>query len=81
MYEVIKNYCENEKTKGLFLMDLPTGFGKTHNVIQYIFDASIKPENKDKKYFFITNLKKNLPEKQLRNLFEKKGMGKLRRIS
>lgn len=76
MYDVIKNYCENEKTNGLFLMDLPTGFGKTHNVIQYIFDASIKPENKDKKYFFITNLKKNLPEKQLRSLFEKKGMGK-----
>ena len=76
MLDVIKNYCENEKTNGLFLMDLPTGFGKTHNVIQYIFDASIKPENKDKKYFFITNLKKNLPEKQLRNLFEKKGMGK-----
>ena len=76
MYEVIKNYCESEKTNGLFLMDLPTGFGKTHNVIQYIFDASIKPENKDKKYFFITNLKKNLPEKQLRSLFEKKGMGK-----
>lgn len=76
MYEVIRKYCENEKTNGLFLMDLPTGFGKTHNVIQYIFDASIKPENKDKKYFFITNLKKNLPEKQLRTLFEKKGMGK-----
>ena len=76
MYEVIKNYCENDKTNGLFLMDLPTGFGKTHNVIQYIFDASIRPENKDKKYFFITNLKKNLPEKQLRSLFEKKGMGK-----
>ena len=76
MYSVIKNYCENEMTNGLFLMDLPTGFGKTHNVIQYIFEASIKPENKEKKYFFITNLKKNLPEKQLRNLFEKKGMGK-----
>lgn len=57
-------------------MDLPTGFGKTHNVIQYIFEASLKPENKDKKYFFITNLKKNLPEKELRDLFEKKGMGK-----
>ena len=76
MYDVVKNYCENELTNGLFLMDLPTGFGKTHNVIEYIFDASIKPENKDKKYFFITNLKKNLPEKQLRNLFEKKGMRK-----
>ena len=76
MYNVIKDYCENEKKNGLFLMDLPTGFGKTHNVIQYIFEASQKSENDDKKYFFITNLKKNLPEKQLRGLFEKNGKGK-----
>ena len=63
MYEVIKNYCENEKTNGLFLMDLPTGFGKTHNVIQYIFDAVCDEKNKDKKFFFVTNLKKITPHK------------------
>ncbi len=73
MYSVIKDYCENEKKNGLFLMDLPTGFGKTHNVIQYIFDAACDEKNKDKKFFFITNLKKNLPEKQLRKLFEENG--------
>ena len=73
MYEVIRNYCENEKTKGLFLMDLPTGFGKTHDVIQYIFDAVCDEKNKDKKFFFVTNLKKNLPEKKLRKLFEDNG--------
>ena len=76
MYNVIKDYCKNEKTNGLFLMDLPTGFGKTHNVIQYIFDAVCDEKNKEKKFFFITNLKKNLPEKQLRKLFEKKGRKK-----
>lgn len=73
MYKVIKNYCENEKTNGLFLMDLPTGFGKTHDVIQYIFDAVCDEKNKDKKFFFVTNLKKNLPEEKLRKLFEKNG--------
>lgn len=73
MYETIKKFCENDLTNGLFLMDLPTGFGKTHNVIQYIFDATCEEKNKDKKFFFVTNLKKNLPEKQLRELFEKNG--------
>ena len=76
MKNIIKSYCENELSNGLFLMDLPTGFGKTHNVIQYIYEASLNPDNKDKKYFFITNLKKNLPEKQLRDLFEKNGKKK-----
>ena len=76
MYEIIKKFCENEKANGLFLMDLPTGFGKTHNVIQYIFDAVCDEKNKEKKFFFITNLKKNLPEKQLRKLFEKSGRKK-----
>lgn len=73
MYETIKKFCENETENGLFLMDLPTGFGKTHNVIQYIFDAACDEKNKEKKFFFVTNLKKNLPEKQLRELFEKNG--------
>lgn len=73
MYETIKKFCENDLTNGLFLMDLPTGFGKTHNVIQYIFDAVCDEKNKDKKFFFVTNLKKNLPEKQLRDLFERNG--------
>ena len=38
MYNCIKNYCENEEENGLFLLDMPTGFGKTYNVISYIFD-------------------------------------------
>lgn len=34
----LENYCEiqsPEKT-GLLLLDLPTGFGKTHEVLKYI---------------------------------------------
>ena len=57
MYQAIKNYCENERTNGLYLLDMPTGFGKTYNVIKYIFDASTNEANKDRKYFFITTLK------------------------
>lgn len=74
MKEIIKKFCENETENGLFLMDLPTGFGKTHNVIEYIFDTVLDVANEERKIFFITNLKKNLPEKKLRELFEKKGL-------
>lgn len=69
MYQIIKNYCENDQTNGLFLMDMPTGFGKTYNVIKYIYEAAIDDSNRDKKYFFITTLKKNLPTEELRGKF------------
>ena len=58
MYQIIKTYCENENTSGLFLMDMPTGFGKTYSVLKYIFEACQLPENQDRRYFFITPLKR-----------------------
>jgi len=61
MYQIIKNYCENENTNGLFLMDMPTGFGKTYSVLEYLFDSCQQEQNKNRLYFFITPLKKNLP--------------------
>nr|MBO4517533.1 hypothetical protein [Clostridia bacterium] len=73
MYQAIKRYCENDKQNGLFLLDMPTGFGKTYNVIKYIYDASINEANKDKKYFFITTLKKNLPTVELEQWFKENG--------
>ena len=72
MYNCIKKYCENSENNGLFLLDMPTGFGKTYNVIKYIADFVSDPANKDKKVFFITTMKKNLPiddlKKQLRDI-------------
>ena len=39
MKNVIKNYCENDKIKnGLVLLDMPTGSGKTHSVLDFIHD-------------------------------------------
>lgn len=73
MYEAIKKYCENERKNGLYLMDMPTGFGKTYNVIKYIFDASTDEVNKERRYFFITTLKKNLPIPELEDWFKKAG--------
>ena len=74
MYTAIKTYCENESTNnGLFLIDMPTGFGKTFSVLNYIFDACQKEENKKRRYFFITPLKKNLPIEEMKQRFENAG--------
>lgn len=73
MYNCIKNYCENNEENGLFLLDMPTGFGKTYNVIKYIYDSSLDPKNKGRKIFFITTMKKNLPIKELKTLFYNAG--------
>lgn len=72
MYDIIKRYCENEYTNGLMLLDMPTGSGKTYSVIKYIFDA-IQDPIVNRKFFFITTLKKNLPEEDLKKHFDNAG--------
>ena len=64
MKDIIKQFCL-EKDKGLFLLDMPTGFGKTYNVLEFIANNYDSPDFEDKKFFFITTLKKNLPEAEL----------------
>ena len=68
MEELLKKYCSDEVSPtGLFLLDFPTGFGKTYHILKYIFD---RLEHLDKrKIFFITTLKKNLPYEELRDKF------------
>jgi len=63
---------EEEKTKGFFLFNPPTGSGKTTSTINYISD-SIKGKSK-RKIFFITNLKENLdkPYIELKNRINSK---------
>lgn len=64
MFNSIKDFCENGKNSGLLLVDMPTGSGKTHAVMEYICQEYDKECNKDKKFIFITTLKKNLPTKE-----------------
>ena len=72
MVNVIKNFCNNENVKnGILLIDMPTGSGKTYKVLEYIFDKV--SSRSDTKIFFITSLKKNLPENELKEYFEKNG--------
>lgn len=74
MYEIVRKYCEDDSARnGLFLLDMPTGFGKTYNIIKYIFDACQKPENANRKFIFVTTLLKNLPVEELETWFKKAG--------
>ncbi len=73
MYQCIKEYCENDEKNGLFLMNMPTGFGKTYSVLKYIKDAVLSDEKSDRKFIFITTLKKNLPFEELRASFKEAG--------
>jgi len=61
MLELLNRYClDNTKDTGLLLLDMPTGTGKTYNVLQFI--KSYLRQNHDKRIFFVTTLKKNLDD-------------------
>lgn len=67
MIKILNNYCNKEN--GLFLFNPPTGSGKTHNILKWIFE-NYKDYCKDnRKIFFLTNLKKNLPFDELKDNF------------
>lgn len=71
MKKILEKFCnDKERSKGLLLIDMPTGTGKTYNVAEYIADNYEKIESK---IFFVTQLKKNLPEDDLRKCFSKLG--------
>ena len=74
MKESIEKFCQS-KENGLFLLDMPTGFGKTYSVLEFIADNYDKSEYKDSKIFFVTTLKKNLPYEKLQEHFERRGKG------
>lgn len=72
MKKLLESYCNNGKSNGLLLVDMPTGTGKTYSVIEYMRDAITK-YGEERKYFFITTEKKNLPIEQAKEIFDKEG--------
>ena len=72
MKKIIQKFIECGTSNGLLLLDMPTGSGKTFSVLQYISESILK-QKATTKYFFITTLKKNLPEDELRNHFKESG--------
>lgn len=77
MYRCIKSFKESDRENGLLLLDMPTGFGKTYSVINYIVDFMTDESNSDKKVFFITTQKKNLPYDELEQRLDKLGLSQL----
>lgn len=71
MQKILNKYCLEDATNGLLLIDMPTGSGKTYNVIDFIYKNY---KNVKKKIFFITPLKKNLNYDKLRERFDNDNM-------
>jgi hypothetical protein len=72
MEEILNKHCKESKT-GLLLLSMPTGSGKTYNVLNFIYSNYKKFADGNRKIFFITNLKKNLPIEDLRKRFIEHG--------
>ncbi|WP_422104476.1 hypothetical protein [Winogradskyella sp.] len=51
------------------MLNLPTGFGKTYEVLQYL----LRHQDEGRLFYFVTNLKKNLPHEELRGFFREQG--------
>src|SRR5690554_3058133 len=69
MIHILNKYCNSDS--GLLLFNPPTGSGKTHSVLSWIYENYKEYCKENRKIFFITNLKKNLPYDELRNDFFK----------
>lgn len=69
----ICEYVKRSEKKGLVEMPLPTGFGKTHAVMQAISvmaDREIDSFSDVRRIIFTTTLKKNLPIEKLREYYK-----------
>lgn len=69
----ICEYVKSSEKKGLVEMPLPTGFGKTHAVMQAISvmaDREIDSFSDVRRIIFTTTLKKNLPVEKLRKYYK-----------
>ena len=75
MQKAIENFCQ-KRENGLFLLDMPTGFGKTYNVLEFIAENYDTEKYENTKFFFVTTLKKNLPFEDLRERFKQRGKEK-----
>lgn len=75
MREIISHFCA-DRNNGLCLINMPTGYGKTYSVFKFILENYNKPEFKNRKFFFVTTLKKNLQFDKMRKMFSDIGAEK-----
>lgn len=55
----------NDNVNGLFLCELPTGYGKTYTITNCMREYAANPNN-TRKIIYLTTLNKNLPEEDLK---------------
>lgn len=68
MEEILNEYCK-QSNPGLLLLSMPTGSGKTYQVLKFIHSNYKEFAAQKRKIIFITNLKKNLPIDALKKHF------------
>ena len=73
MKKLLEEYCQNQCDPGLLLLSMPTGSGKTHQVLNFIHTHYKEFAAQNRKMLFVTNLKKNLPVEDLKKRFETEG--------
>lgn len=71
--ELEKYFSDPHESTGLLIAQAPTGYGKTYETVHAIYQY-VQSSGKSQ-VLFITNLLKNLPEDDLRRLYEKNGIG------
>lgn len=77
MFVVMQKYIKNKNKNGLLLINTPTGFGKSYEAIRLIYEECLKEENLDRKFIFVTPLKKNLSLGDIKKRFIAGGHGDL----
>ena len=71
--ELFEYFCNPDIGPSLLLAEAPTGYGKTYQTVQAIYDYLKQGGNS--RVLFVTTLLKNLPEKELRQAYEADGRG------
>lgn len=70
--ELIQYFSNLHESNGLLLTQAPTGYGKTYETVQAIFQYV--QSGGQSQVLFVTNLLKNLPAEDLRKIYEKNGI-------
>ncbi len=73
MLEAVQHFVDTCENNGLFIIDRPTGDGKTHDALKFIEEHF--PSSENRVFFYITPLIKNVNDayEQLRDFFNKAG--------
>lgn len=70
-YQLIENFFLNDEIKnGLFLLDTPTGFGKTHTMLEIMYEMSKKDLDPHHKVIYLASMKNNLPIRNFEQMFK-----------